>query len=185
MLTVEQENCSSAPHLAGVKYVPYVTDGGAPLDLEISRLSPCLTEASGERVYYIAAALPRIAEPYVLKISAIPGPQTVLAPQAMFLSGTGQVIEEIGFKEFNRRDDRVTALLRPPEGSRFVVVSGASEAVGETIYWVVKTTYTQMIAASPTLFIPVTYDKETADFITYTYGGKLELSAAAIPTTER
>ncbi|MGZ5925219.1 MAG: hypothetical protein ACXWLJ_00970 [Rhizomicrobium sp.] len=178
--------------LAGMQCSPAVRlDDAAPLALDkdgekretalLDGHAHCVEEPSGYRSLYRVFALPPMAAPSVITVSALPWGNTMLPPRAAFLDATGKTVRETTHADFTFRGAVLSALLRSHPGENYLVLLSDAEVLGHSVSRISGSVQVNYAAAGPVMIAMYSGHDTTTDLV-FTPVGNVSVSIAPIPT---
>jgi hypothetical protein len=171
--------CTSLPALEGATPLTFDPKKPKATIAILDAHSRCMDNGHGGRSLYQVFALPRVAAPYLLLLTAPPWGNTLLAPQALFLDGAGAVERRSSRADFIFRGDALSAALRSHPGESYLVVASDPEAIGQAVARVDQSFRGQMYAAG-TVFVTVYTGLDVTRHLVLTPAGTLTITTAPL-----
>lgn len=173
--------CSAAVRLDGAVPLVLDKDGEKRETALLDGHANCVEEAGGYRSLYRVFALPAMAAPSIITVSALPWGNTMLPPRATFLDASGKTVRQTTHADFTFRGPVLSALLRSHADENYLVVLSDAEVLGHSVSRISGSIQANYAAAGPVLFTMYTGHDTTTDLV-FTPVGNVSVSIAPIPT---
>jgi hypothetical protein len=181
VVDLAQMQCSPTVRLDGAVPLVLDKDGEKRETALLDGHADCVQEPNGYRSLYRVFALPAMAAPSVITVSAQPWGNTMLPPRATFLDASGKTVRETTHADFTFRGAVLSALLRSHAGENYLVILSDAEILGHSVSRISGSIQTNYAAAGPVL-IAMYSGRDTTTNLVFTPVGNVTVSIAPIPT---
>jgi hypothetical protein len=175
-----QMHCTGAADLTGATALAFDPKNEKMTAAVLDAQAGCMDSANGVHTLYKVFELPQDTAPYIIRITAAPWGDTILAPRAAFLDEKGATKRTTAHNDFTFRGNSLVSLLRNHADEKYLVVSSDPEALGNSVSRINENVNVQAMAAGPVFFTMYT-GSDTATNLTLSAAGNVNVTITPLP----
>lgn len=181
ILSVSKTNCLTELTLASAKPLALSAEETVPLELLVSSASPCLETSEGVRSLFELVQLPEHAQPFSVRMAAVPSSTGLFAPQLTLLDAEGLPVRQIPEEKFLFRGPKLTASTMIAGDERYLLIASNPEVVGDRTQRT-SSVINQYQSGGP-IYFTVRTGSEFTKSVTYSHGGNITVTAQTVDTS--
>jgi hypothetical protein len=173
-------SCAAKPELSGAVPLRFDPKKETVSNAILDGKAGCLEAANGTRVLYKVFELPQTDAPYIVRLTAAPWGDTILAPRAQFLDSDGGAKRSTGHADFTFRGNTLAAFLRSHADEKFLVVSSDPDVLGTSVSRINESVRTQAMSTGMVFFTMYT-GSDTATNLVLSPAGNVGVTLSPVP----